>query len=73
MVDVDGVKYVSEKEFHNAVEKELGEIAHIIMEQVLDTGDVEAMHYGVIIAEAFGNLGRDLFKVKEDSDASTGD
>jgi len=74
MVDVDGVKYVSEKEFEKAVLKELDVIASIATSHFLETGNFRVgLNAGLVIAEAYSNLKVELFGKGGDSDASTGD
>ena len=70
MVEVDGMKYISEKEFDDAVREELKEISLIAANNVV-AGKVD-MASAVIkagaMAEAYANLRHRVFAEKESLD-----
>ena len=69
MVEVDGVKYINEKEFNDAVYKELYEISAISAKHFMETGDLESgLLLGNMISESFRNLKNTLFNKKEEKE-----
>ena len=74
MLEIGGVKYISEKEYEKAVLTELDAVAGIATEHFLETGNFNVgLNAGFMIAEAYSNLKAELFGKQEDDDASTGD
>ena len=63
MVEVDGIKYISEEEFNNAVKEELYEISGIAAKHVVssDIGLMEALIKTNAIAESYAHLRVNLF------------
>ena len=70
MVEVDGVKYISEEEFNKAVREELHEISRIAANSVV-AGKVDMLSALVkagAMAEAYANLHDRVFAEKESFD-----
>jgi len=69
MVEVDGVKYINEKEFDKAVHEKLHEISAISAMHFMETGDFESgLLIGSTIAESLRNLKDTLFNKKEEKE-----